>query len=99
MSGPMRSSGDLFLCCCWVANLESLDMVKEACAWCIDEKYLRRDGYAMVNRDDLSRKIANRYDRSCRSNCKIVSISRNFKVVNDAGTIIYDPLGPLRLSG
>ena len=91
----VRKSGCLFCCCCWLANLNTIDEVDNAFEWCVGRGYVRRsDAYCQgPTRLALARTIAEHYGKSVKSGLDIAAGPHHFWVVDNSGREVYNSAG------
>ena len=87
----VRSSGCMFLCCCYLANLHDIGTCDQAWHTCVNNGWVRAsDSFCNVSRYNLANKLNGIYGRGIKQGLTFKQINGHWRLFN-GGNQVYSP--------
>ena len=87
----VRSSGCMFLCCCYIANIEDIGTCDDAWHRSVNNGWVRAsDSYCNVSRYNLANNLNGIYGRGIKQGLTFAKQGNHF-VLKRGGTVVYCP--------
>lgn len=69
----VRSCGNMFLCCCYIANIEDIETCDDAWKKSVQNGWVRSDCYCNVSRYNLANKLNEIYGRGIKQGLSFIN--------------------------
>ena len=87
----VRKSGCMFLCCCYIANIEDIGTCDQAWHTSVSKGWVRAsDSYCNVSRYNLANNLNSIYKRGIKQNLTFKQINGHWRLYS-GGTQVYSP--------
>ena len=87
----VRRSGCMFLCCCYIANIEDIGTCDDAWHRSVQNGWVRSsDSYCNVSRYNLANKLNGIYGRGIKQGLSFRQEGNHWRLYN-GGNLVYSP--------